>query len=74
MKLRAYNIIPGLVITGLDDQPLVITAVTRDENAELVTITFRDGSTADLDYCFTVTVIGASVNELDDDDDDYGTD
>ena len=84
MKLRAFNIIPGLVIQapanlpGPSDQVAVITAVERNSDLELVHISARvmpvdyPIMTA-LDYNSTVNVVGVSVHPEDTDDTDFGT-
>lgn len=85
MKIRAFNIIPGLVLDlPTDDEDPPVPCVVLDvfeRNSEYETITFQVRNTVDgevfavdSNYCEPVTVIGTSVNPHNPDDTDYGSD
>lgn len=78
MRLRAFNLIPGLVL-DTDDSDFVVVGVERDIETEKVNVLLRDERDSqplllEFDYCDEVSIIGVSVNPEDPDDDDFGTD
>jgi hypothetical protein len=83
MKIRAFNLIRGLVVNSSDteDTDRVVLGVYRDAYDEMVTVvTQRHGAPVSnvrvhhLSFNDQVTVIGACVNPDDLDDTDFGTD
>lgn len=83
MRIRAFNLVPGLVVSinpSLDFYGVVVT-ITRDHDKEEVTMTLRPLDTSVADYRFyTVTdfnrevdIQGVVVNPQDPDDTDTGS-
>lgn len=81
MKIRAFNLIPGVVYRDTQfDVSVCILDVNRDPEREVVLVTsYANGTRSDelLDYCQVVEVVGLYVEdpvEFDDQDSDIGRD
>ena len=75
LQLRAFNVLPGMVLAGANDEPNVVVTVDHDPNREQVSLGIRGQVIGlALDYCEPVTVIGACQNPADEDDEDFGVD
>lgn len=79
MKLRAFNLIPGLVIADPDsprDLLVIMSVVRRNADNENITVAARNKikeSRFDFDYNAQVDLLGVAVNPFDWEDEDFGT-
>lgn len=75
MKIRAFNLVPGAVITWTGrDKPYIIHEVARDQVKEDVSVVNVEGlNWQTFDYNDEVTLVGLTPNHDNLDEDDFGT-